>query len=167
MRRRTTKPRGVASEEVERGGECEVGGGAGPASSTLGAADIPAPGAASRGRGLAARYETVGEPGEVPALIGLTLYRVAQEALTNARKYAGPSAVADVRLRHLDDAVEIEVANSGQVPARRRSGGLGIVGMRERVGAVGGDVEIGPRPRGGYLVRARIPLPAPARTDPR
>ncbi len=85
-------------------------------------------------------------------------FRVAQEAVTNVLKHAGHGARADVRLRYLADAVEVEVTDDGRGGTRDTTGsGLGHVGMRERVAAVGGTVEIGPRARGGYLVRAWLP----------
>lgn len=112
--------------------------------------------------GVPTRFEAVGAPRPLPKLVSLTLYRVTQEALTNARKYGGPDTRADVRLRYLGEAVEIEITNSGSLavtlPSRRRGTGLGHVGMQERVRATGGTLELGPRPRGGYLVRARIPV---------
>lgn len=118
---------------------------------------------ASSQAGLPTRFETIGDPRPVPKLVSLTLYRVTQEALTNARKYGGADTRADVRLRFLDDTVEIEITNSGSLavaaPSRRRGTSLGHVGMQERVRATGGTLELGPRPRGGYLVRARIPAP--------
>jgi signal transduction histidine kinase len=109
--------------------------------------------------GLPTSFAVVGEPAPVPALVELNLYRIAQEALTNARRHGGPGAIADVRLRYGPDAIELEVTNTG---ARRTPSvtGLGLVGMRERAAASGGSLEAGPRERGGYLVRARIPLAA-------
>jgi len=93
-------------------------------------------------------------------VVGFTLYRLAQEALTNTRKHGGERATADVRLRYLADGVELEVSDTG-VGRSLRSGstGLGQRGMHERVSAVGGTVAFGPRPTGGYLVRAFIPSP--------
>jgi len=117
----------------------------------------------STSAGLPTRFEVIGEPRPVSALVGLNLYRIAQEALTNARKYAGPGATADIRLRYLDTAIELEVVNTGTVPFRPRPGGLGHVGMRERVDAMDGSLEIGPRARGGYLVRASVPRQAAER----
>ncbi len=75
--------------------------------------------------------------------------------------HAGEGARADVRLRYSDDAVELEVTDDGGGLTRRArigGAGLGQVGMRERVAADGGSLEAGPRGRGGYLVRARVPL---------
>ncbi|WP_411699960.1 sensor histidine kinase [Conyzicola sp.] len=107
--------------------------------------------------GVPATLQIVGEPRPVTSLVGFTLYRVTQEALTNVRKHAGPRATADVRLRYLESGVELEVTDTGQGTGLRSAGpGHGHVGMRERVAAVGGQLEVGPRARGGFLVRARI-----------
>jgi signal transduction histidine kinase len=111
--------------------------------------------------GLPTTFEIIGDPVEVPDLVQLNLYRIAQEALTNARRHAGPDATADVRLRYSGDAVELDVANTGRSGTGRS--GLGQLGIRERAAASGGTVEMGPGPRGGYLVRARMPLPAESR----
>jgi signal transduction histidine kinase len=126
--------------------------------STLGLDSLSALVADSTASGMPTTLEIVGDRFEVPGVAALSLYRIAQEALTNARKYAGPGATADMRLRFLDGAVEVEVSNTGNVPLQPRPGGLGHVGMRERVEAHGGTLEIGPRARGGYLVRARLPV---------
>ncbi len=115
--------------------------------------------------GVPTGYEVVGHPRPLPGLLSLNVYRIAQESLTNVRKHASPGAQANVRLRYLDDAVEIEVTNdgpslpvrSGSLAALGRVGGLGQVGIRERVASCGGTLEMGPRARGGYLVRARLP----------
>jgi signal transduction histidine kinase len=121
--------------------------------------------------GLSVQLHVIGEPRPVPGTIGLSLYRIAQEALTNTRKHAGAGATAEVRLRYEADAVELEVTDTGRgarspnaLPGHNTetAGGLGQRGMRERVAAVGGALELANRPRGGYLVRARVPLAAPA-----
>jgi len=147
--------------EAESAAETDV-----DAASTVSVDRLPALCEASTQAGVPTRFETIGEPRPLPKLVSLTVYRVVQEGLTNARKYGGPDTRADVRLRYLDDAVEIEITNSGSLavasPSRRRGArtgtGLGHVGMQERVRATGGTLELGPRPRGGYLVRARIPV---------
>ena len=126
--------------------------------STLGLESLSALVADSTASGLPTTLEVIGEPVQVSGLVRLSLYRIAQEALTNARKYAGAGASADVRVRYLDDAIELEVSNTGSVPLTPRRGGLGHIGMRERIDALAGSLELGPRPRGGYLVRARVPL---------
>lgn len=133
-----------------------------PLSATVGVAALPALVQASRDAGLPTELQIVGEPRPLPPIQDLNLYRIAQEALTNARKHAGPDADAEVRLRYLADSVELEVTNTGTARTRRAPGGLGQLGMRERVATAGGSLEVGARSRGGYLVRARLPLPASA-----
>jgi signal transduction histidine kinase len=122
-----------------------------------------------RASGIPVSFSVIGEQHPLPAVVGLSVYRIAQEALTNVRKHGGPRATVDARLRYLDNAVEIEVSDSGvggasagpAAPKAGERGGLGHVGMRERVAAVGGEIEIGPKPRGGFLVRARLPVAPP------
>lgn len=119
-----------------------------------------------RSAGRPATLTTVGEPVPLGPLVDTTLYRVAREAVTNSLKHAGASASLEIRLRFTETAVELEVADTGvgsrssaARPARGAAGGgLGQVGMRERVAAIGGTLEAGPRSRGGYLVRASVPL---------
>jgi signal transduction histidine kinase len=104
------------------------------------------------------------EDGDPPAMPGgaeLAAYRVVQEALTNAIKYA-PGRPTSVRIRHTSGESEIEVLNEapGELPAHRRpfvGGGRGLTGMRERVAVFGGDLVAGPTPDGGFQVQARIP----------
>ena len=126
--------------------------------STIGVAALPSLVQASQDAGLPTDLEIVGDPRPLPPALSLNVYRIAQEALTNARKHAGPHAEAEVRLRYLPDSVELEVANTGTTRTLRAPGGLGQLGMRERVATSGGSLEVGPRSRGGYLVRARLPL---------
>lgn len=107
--------------------------------------------------GLPTTFTIIGKPTRDPApLVQVNLYRIAQEALTNARRHAGPRATADVRLRFDPDAIELEVANTGR--AGSAASGLGQLGMRERAAVSGGTIDIGPRSRGGYLVRVRVPV---------
>jgi two-component sensor histidine kinase len=114
--------------------------------------------------GLQASLNVDGDPRPLPAGAEVAAYRVVQEALTNTLKHAG-AAQTDVLLRWHPDALEIVVADRGPVPGRRHgdtadlpSGGHGIVGMRERVKVYGGELSANPRPDGGFVVRARIPL---------
>lgn len=133
-------------------------GGDGP--STEGITRIAELAESARVAGHPAEYVVVGTERPVPPTVAAVAYRIVQEAVTNILKHAGPTARADVRLRYLDDSVEVEVADDGlgARAARSTSGsGLGHVGMRERVDAVDGRIEIGPRARGGYLVRAWLP----------
>ena len=133
-------------------------GGDGP--STEGITRIAELAQSARVAGHPAEYVVVGDERPVPPTVAAVAYRIVQEAVTNILKHAGPTARADVRVRYLDDGVEVEVADDGlgARAARSTSGsGLGHVGMRERVDAVDGRIEIGPRARGGYLVRAWLP----------
>jgi signal transduction histidine kinase len=114
--------------------------------------------------GLPTTLTVVGDPVELPELVQVNVFGVAQEALTNARRHGGPDAAADVRLRYTEEAVELEVANTGRFALAVRPG-LGIVGMRERAAASGGELEAGPRGRGGFLVRLRVPVPVRAEVN--
>jgi signal transduction histidine kinase len=108
--------------------------------------------------GLPVELAIEGEPVKLAPGLDLAAYRVVQEALTNALKYAGP-ANAWVTVRYLRDAVELEISNDGKTPADQNgSGGHGLAGMRERVAMYGGTVEAGPHPVRGFVVRARLPL---------
>jgi signal transduction histidine kinase len=126
------------------------------APTTHGLAALPGLAAEATAAGLPTSFAVVGDESTVADVVQVNLYRIAQEALTNARRHAGAGATADVRLRYEAGAVELEIVNTGRVSPG--APGLGQLGMRERAAASGGTLEIGPRPRGGYLVRARIPL---------
>jgi signal transduction histidine kinase len=113
--------------------------------------------------GLAVRVRVEGTPLQLPAGVDLSAYRIVQEALTNVVKHAGP-AHAEVTIGYRDQEVTVEVTDDGRgaVPPAsdgRAGTGHGLVGMRERVGAFNGDLEVGPRPGGGFRVAARLPLP--------
>ncbi|MCL3778675.1 MULTISPECIES: sensor histidine kinase [unclassified Actinomyces] len=121
--------------------------------------DIPQLVEQARLAGTRAAFEQVGGAVQVSPVIGLVLYRVAQEGLTNAAKHAGPGASVAVRLRVRPELVELEVSDDGYGGRSRVPGtGTGLVGMRERVVTVGGTLEAGTKPRGGFRVRARIPV---------
>jgi signal transduction histidine kinase len=96
-----------------------------------------------------------GDTAGLPATTGLAVYRIAQEALTNAAKHA-PGAPTEVRLRVSPGEVML-TADSRTVPVKGPRTGLGVVSMRERAESVGGSCEAGPGGR-GWLVRARLPL---------
>jgi signal transduction histidine kinase len=113
----------------------------------------------ARAAGLAIELQVAGEPVALAPGADVAAYRVVQEAITNVLKHAGGARVRVV-LRHRDDDLEVEVVDDGgaQAPARIGvAGGHGLVGMRERVALQGGDFEAGPRPGGGFGVRARFP----------
>jgi signal transduction histidine kinase len=112
--------------------------------------------------GLAVRLRVEGAASQLPAGVDLSAYRIVQEALTNVVKHAGP-ARAQVRIRYGDQDVTVEVTDDGRgVMALAGDGrlgtGHGLIGMRERVAAFGGDLEVGPQPGGGFRVAARLPL---------
>jgi signal transduction histidine kinase len=109
--------------------------------------------------GLQVEMHVEGEPRRVPLAVGLSAYRIVQEALTNTLKHAGP-VKADVLLRYAPGTVEIECSDGGggaPAPAGD-NGGHGLAGMRERATLLGGAVAAGPRPEGGFRVKARLPL---------
>ena len=111
-----------------------------------------------RDAGLPVQLTTEGEPVELPPGVDLSAYRIVQEALTNALKYAGP-ARAWVIVRYGPDDLELEIANDGLTdPVQNGRTGHGLVGMRERVAVYGGELDSGPRPGGGFAVRARLPI---------
>jgi len=117
--------------------------------------------------GLAVRLRVEGAPAPLPAGVDLSAYRIVQEALTNVVKHAGP-AHAQVTIRYRDHEVAVEVIDDGRgVAAVAGDGGKGtghgLLGMAERVAAFGGDLEVGPRPGGGFRVAARLPLAADRR----
>jgi signal transduction histidine kinase len=110
-----------------------------------------------RDAGLPVQLEVEGEPRELAPGVDLSAYRVVQEALTNALKYAGP-ARAWVTVRWHEQELELEVANDGRVGASGNGVGHGLAGMQERVALVGGTIETGRHPVNGFVVRARLPL---------
>ncbi|MDQ4055582.1 MAG: sensor histidine kinase, partial [Actinomycetota bacterium] len=111
-----------------------------------------------RATGLAVDLAVEGDVRPLPAGLELTGYRIVQEAITNVLKHAGATTV-DVRVRYQPDSLDIDVRDHGRGSASAATnGGHGLVGMRERVGLYGGSVTAGPRPEGGFSVRARIPV---------
>jgi signal transduction histidine kinase len=109
-----------------------------------------------REAGLPVELAVEGEPGELAPGVDLAAYRVVQEALTNALKYAGP-ARAWVTVRWRERYLELEIANDGRSEAGGDGGGHGLAGLRERAALVGGSIESGPRDGGGFVVTARLP----------
>jgi signal transduction histidine kinase len=111
-----------------------------------------------RSAGLDVRFTVSGDPPELPPAVGLTAYRLVQEALTNCVRHSGATAV-DVSVRYGPDAVELAVTDDGDGgTAVARPGGHGLVAMRERVALVGGTLDAGPVPDRGWAVRATLPL---------
>jgi signal transduction histidine kinase len=115
----------------------------------------------ARRAGLPVDLAVAGEPRALPPGLDLTAYRIVQEALTNARRHAGP-ARASVLVRYGIESLELEVTDDGRTaPTRSDGGGHGLVGMRERVALYDGTLEAGRRPEGGYAVRVRLPVERP------
>ncbi|MFJ3794544.1 sensor histidine kinase [Kitasatospora sp. NPDC090091] len=111
--------------------------------------------------GLPTRLEVHGAHGHVPATAQLTVYRLVQEALTNALKHTPTGTRATVRIRCSAGTVTVDVTDNGPRPPRPAAGtpaGHGIPGMRERSAAYGGTLEAGPLPGGGWGVRTRLVL---------
>ncbi len=113
-----------------------------------------------RASGLEITSEVHGTPRELPPAIGLAAYRIVQESLTNVLKHAGPRARAHVQVRWDADALRLGVDDDGRGAAsmvQAGPGGQGLVGMAERARLHGGSVSSGPRPGGGFSVRATLP----------
>jgi signal transduction histidine kinase len=112
-----------------------------------------------RRAGLAASLEEHGERRAVPADLASTAYRIVQESLTNTIKHAAARHIS-VRLDWQGGALKVEVRDDGRGPSVDRGpGGRGLLGMRERVSAAGGDLTCGPGPDGvGFRVAASLPL---------
>jgi signal transduction histidine kinase len=119
--------------------------------------------------GIGVALEVHGERRPLPASIDLAAFRIVQEALTNIVRHAGAGS-ATVELTYGPAELTVQVDDDGSGPGalgpRREvsgpdgeGGGNGIPGMRERAVALGGTFDAGPRPSGGFRVRARIPLP--------
>ena len=116
----------------------------------------------AREAGLPVELHVEGERRSLPAGLDLAAFRVVQEGLTNALKYAD-HAPTDVHVRWGGRALELEILDRGPGPARERmggDGGHGLVGMRERVKLYGGELEAGRRRGGGVRIRAKLPLVA-------
>ncbi len=122
-----------------------------------GADRLPALIADVNGEGLSVGFHQIGPPVRLPETVSVSVYRIAQEALTNVRRHSTARS-AHITLRYLGDAVELEVIDDGRPKHAPVGSRLGHVGIRERVGLLGGESEIGPRPVGGFRVRVRIPL---------
>lgn len=111
----------------------------------------------AREMGLAVGLRVEGEPMPLSPGVHLTVYRLVQEGLTNARKHSDASRT-EVRLRYGPDGLEVEVCDDGKGAAAVDQGGHGLAGMRERVSIYGGEFEAGPRPEGGFRLRASLPV---------
>ena len=111
----------------------------------------------ARETGLPVDLTVEGEPVPLPAGVELTAYRVVQEGLTNAIRHS-QARHAEVHVRYRGNQLEVDVRDDGRAPPRSTTGGHGLAGMRERVAAYDGQLDAGPRPEGGYQVRALLPV---------
>ncbi|GAA2107225.1 hypothetical protein GCM10009759_46100 [Kitasatospora saccharophila] len=120
----------------------------------------------SRRAGLPADLTVHGEVRPLPPALGLTVYRIVQEALTNTRKHAGPTR-ATVLLSYAPDLLTLHIRDHGPGPGPGHApahppterGGHGLIGMRERTALHGGTLTATPHPAGGFAVHAELPLP--------
>jgi signal transduction histidine kinase len=137
-------------------------GGRAPLAPAPGLAELDALVAQAAGAGIEVKVAVEGEPRRLPSAVDLACYRVVQESLTNVVRHAGASQ-AEITVTHLDDRVVVEVLDDGAAPAGNGAvgSGQGIPGMRERARALGGSLEAGPRPGGGFRVQASLPVAGP------
>ena len=110
-----------------------------------------------RDAGVPVELRVEGDLRSLPPGVDVSAYRILQEALTNIVKHAGP-ARASVAVRYGDRAVEVEVSDDGRGPLNGNCVGYGLAGMRERVELHGGTLQTGKNDRGGFVVKARLPL---------
>ena len=158
---------GVLREESGPGGtgadDGANGSGPSPFAPQPGLGELPALVDRVRATGLDVSVRRVGAPFEVSNAAGLTVYRVVQEALTNALKHADEPTSVEVRLSFADPDVAVRITDNGRakvtVPSAAPSpsgGGHGLAGMAERATAFGGTLQAGPRPDGGWEVEAML-----------
>ncbi|MGN9909026.1 sensor histidine kinase [Phytohabitans sp. LJ34] len=126
--------------------------------------DVDALAASLGSAGLAVDITRAGVPREVPANVSLSAYRIVQESLTNTLRHARATR-AGVDLRWTDGALLVEVTDDGSAVPATGGGGAGLIGMRERARLLGGTLEAGPLPAGGFRVAARLPLRAHFRAE--
>ena len=109
--------------------------------------------------GLTVHAEIDGPARPLPFSVDVAAYRIVQEALTNVTRHAGPAtAIVRVAYAERDLAIQVDDDGSGPPPDPHAGSGKGIIGMHERAAALGGELQAGPRPGGGFRVRARLPL---------
>jgi signal transduction histidine kinase len=108
--------------------------------------------------GVEVTVEVDGSPRELPAEVDLAAFRIVQEAVTNVARHSGQSS-ATIRVAYGNDDLTVQVDDNGRgaTPGTISGGGSGIAGMRERTAALGGLLDAGPRPGGGFRVRAQLP----------
>jgi signal transduction histidine kinase len=130
--------------------------GAAPVEPTAGVEDLEELGAGLRAAGVEVAFDVDPPPAGATA-VQAVVYRIVQEALTNVLRHARASTV-NVRVARDGDAVDVEVRDDGTGRGGAGGAGQGLRGMRERAAAIGGTVECGPAPGGGWRVAARLPV---------
>ena len=136
------------SEDGEGGEDCDGSG--------LGQLDTLM--ARARSAGLPVSLTVTGARRPLPPDVDQAAYRIVQEALTNVSRHAGP-ACASVHLQYAQDTLTVQINDDGKGVSTVSAGpGLGLIGMRERVSALGGRLHAGPREGGGFQVRAELPV---------
>ncbi|WP_108723781.1 sensor histidine kinase [Cellulomonas timonensis] len=119
-----------------------------------------------RASGMRVSLVRMGTPRTLPPGAGLTVYRICQESLTNVLKHAGPDPAVTIVVQWQPAAISVEVTDDGRGASAESDGmGQGLLGMSERAAMFGGAVGVGPRPGGGFRVRAGLPLPPVAEDD--
>jgi signal transduction histidine kinase len=126
-----------------------------------GLADLDRLAATTADAGVRVEVQWRGQRRPLPADIDLSAFRIIQEAVTNVVRHAG-TGHCRVSIDHQDEELSIEVVDDGR-GCTIAGTGYGVVGMRERVGLLHGDLSVGPRPEGGFRVAARLPVPAGVR----
>jgi signal transduction histidine kinase len=122
--------------------------------------------ARARAAGLPVLVSVTGAERPLPPEVDQAAYRIVQEALTNVSRHAGP-ATASVHLHYMPETLSVQVDDDGKgggtVTSTQPAGpGLGLIGMRERVSALGGLLKAGPQDGGGFRVRAELPVRTPS-----
>ena len=106
--------------------------------------------------GVDVDVQVQGSPSALPVPVDAAAFRIVQESLTNVLRHAGP-ARAFVTIAYSDDGLDVDVTDTGRGPHNGTNGGHGLAGMRERAEAIGGRVDAGPAPGGGFRVHAHLP----------
>jgi signal transduction histidine kinase len=107
--------------------------------------------------GVGVSLEVQGDRRPLPASVDLAAFRIVQESLTNIVRHA-QADTAKVQLTYGNTDLTLQIGDDGQGPGAQTGGGSGIAGMRERATALGGELDAGPQPAGGFRVRARLPI---------
>ncbi|MCO5973688.1 sensor histidine kinase [Actinoallomurus soli] len=141
-----------------RQAELEKGAEPAPLDAMPGLADVDRLAEATTAAGVRVDVHQRGERRPLPPEVDLSAYRIIQEAVTNVVRHSGASHCA-VSIDHRNDEISIEVVDDGHGHGGTSGTGYGLVGMRERVALLHGELTTGPRPEGGFRVTARLPLP--------